>query len=299
MSIWQTKDWQEMLLESKQTSAYFYIWDIYVEKRQLSLWEYGLFVLWWSEMSLIKYEKRLIDLCKKEKVLFLQYETYVFQDTKKQKYDWKFIPGAYYKKFITPYTAYINLDTTLDEILSNMKPKGRYNIKLAEKRWVKTLLVKKNIKNIKIFYELMNETTTRDGFSGNSLEYYKIFLETIANSELIFAVKDEYVIAAGIFTFSDQESIYYYGASTSAKKYRNLMAPYLLQWFAIGIAKERWSKIYDFLWIASPWDAKTNLWGVTDFKLKLTPSIIEVSQSYIYVYKKWKYYLFKILKSIK
>jgi lipid II:glycine glycyltransferase (peptidoglycan interpeptide bridge formation enzyme) len=40
----------------------------------------------------------------------------------------------YYKKFITPYTAIIDLNLSEDEILSLMKPKGRYNIRLAEKK---------------------------------------------------------------------------------------------------------------------------------------------------------------------
>jgi hypothetical protein len=36
----------------------------------------------------------------------------------------------------------------------------------------------------------MQQTTSRDGFSGNSFEYYKIFLESLDNSKLILAKKD-------------------------------------------------------------------------------------------------------------
>jgi lipid II:glycine glycyltransferase (peptidoglycan interpeptide bridge formation enzyme) len=43
-----------------------------------------------------------------------------------------------------------------------MKPKGRYNIKLAEKKGVEIKIVEKTDKNIQYFYELMNETTSRD-----------------------------------------------------------------------------------------------------------------------------------------
>jgi lipid II:glycine glycyltransferase (peptidoglycan interpeptide bridge formation enzyme) len=40
------------------------------------------------------------------------------------------------------------------------------------------------------------ETTSRDGFSGNKLEYYKSFLDTISNSSLLIAYKDDKAIAS-------------------------------------------------------------------------------------------------------
>ena len=84
----------------------------------------------------------------------------------------------------------------------------------------------------------MLETTSRDGFSGNTISYYERFLEIIPNSKLIFTKKDEEILSAGIFIFDTDVSIYYYGASTSKKELRNLMAPYLMQWFAIEEAKK-------------------------------------------------------------
>ncbi|MDR2639905.1 MAG: peptidoglycan bridge formation glycyltransferase FemA/FemB family protein [Candidatus Peribacteria bacterium] len=38
-----------------------------------------------------------------------------------------------------------------------------------------------------------------------------------------------------MFVYTEDVAIYYYGASTSNEKFRNLMAPYLLQWNAILI----------------------------------------------------------------
>lgn len=128
-----------------------------------------------------------------------------------------------------------------------MKPKGRYNIKLAEKKGIEVALLKKTEENIKAFYDLMVETTTRDAFSGNTLDYYSNFLNEIEGAELIGASKGSFLLAAGIFIFDKNTSIYYYGASTSQKEYRNLMAPYLLQWFAIKHAQSKKSKLYDFL----------------------------------------------------
>jgi len=93
--------------------------------------------------------------------------------------------------------------------------------------------------------------------------------------------------------------LYYYWASTSNKKYRNLMAPYLLQWGAIKIAKKLNNKIYDFLWVSSPGDKSSSLSWVTDFKMKFTSDIREVSKSYIWINKNFKYYIIILLRKIR
>ena len=205
----------------------------------------------------------------------------------------------YYKIFITPYTAIIDLSKGEEDILKDMKPKGRYNIKLAWKKWVEVKEVEKNNKNIKQFYNLMKQTTWRNWFAWNKLDYYIKFLEQIENSKLLLAYFEDKVIAGWIFIFDKEVSIYYYWASTSDVKYRNLMAPFLLQWEAIKIAKKSWSKIYDFLWVANPWNKKSSLSWVTDFKMKLTKEKINVSESFIYVNKKIFYTVIKLLRKIK
>lgn len=206
-------------------------------------------------------------------------------------------PKWYYKKFIPPYTVLIDLELWEEAILANMKPKGRYNIRLAKKKWVVVEQVEKNLRNIEMFHELMRETTQRDGFAGNSMQYYQSFLESIEDSQLFFAYHEGSVIAAGIFVVSENVMTYYYGASTHAKK--NLMAPYALQWAAIEHAMKRWLKYYDFLWVAGPDEKNSSLAGVTDFKMKLSKNRIEVSDSFIYIHKKMKYSFIKLLGRIK
>jgi lipid II:glycine glycyltransferase (peptidoglycan interpeptide bridge formation enzyme) len=298
MSIWQTKSWQEMLVVSKQTEQFFVVDDVYVEKRRLSLWEYWLFVLWLEKEKSRNLEKKLIDLCKQENCLFVQVENLFYDSLRKVKWIGIFKKG-YYKKFITPYTAVIDLMKEEEEILAKMKPKGRYNIRLAEKKWIDVFEAEKTRENIELFYNLMKETALRDLFSGNCLEYYKIFLKEIKNSKLFLAkVQSGEIVAWGIFIFGKDVSIYYYWASSSEKQYRNLMAPYLLQWEAIKIAKAFWSKIYDFLWVASPQDKNSSLSWITDFKMKLTSDVREVSSAFIYVNKKLKYAFISMLRKI-
>jgi len=302
-NIWQTKAWWEMLIKSWQASKIFNIEWIQIEKRKVSMWEYWLFILWIDKEIDKNIEKELIILCKKENCLFIQIESNCYNSSSilpfKKEGSSPF-KEWYYKKFITPYTAIINLELSEEQILANMKPKWRYNIKIAKKKWVKVKIVEKTDKNINAYYNLMMETTSRDWFSWNNFEYYKTFLSSLDNSKLLLAYsEDNTVIAWWIFIIDSGISIYYYWASTSDKKYRNLMAPYLLQWTAILEAKNIWSKIYDFLWVAWPNEINSPLAWVTDFKQKLTPNIIEVSKSYIYINKSFKYYLINFLRKIK
>ena len=297
MSIWQTESWQKMLKKSGQVSDFFKVWNIFVEKRKVALWEYGLFILWLENKISEKDVNEMIKLCEKEKCLFIQIETLKYDNDLDLSINsfWEW----YYKKFITPYTAIIDLNQTEDDILAKMKPKGRYNIKVALKKWVEVKEVEKTDENIKKYYDLMQQTTTRDNFNWNSIDYYKTFLNSLNNSKLLLAYVWEKVIAWWIFTFDKEISIYYYWASTSDKEYRNMMAPYLVQWKAIKIAKGIWSSLYDFLWVSTPWDKNSELIWVTDFKLKLTKDVREVSKSYIYINKKIKYLIISILRKLK
>ena len=313
MYIWQTKKWWEMLISSNQAEKTIELGWIQIEKRKISLWKFWLFIIWIEQDffdNLINQKPKILEelkqLCKIENCIFIQIETI--------NYNWITHPPRssgtslekgrnfkrwYYKKFITPYTATIDLSKNEEDILKDMKPKGRYNIKLAWKKWVEIKEVEKNEENIKLYYNLMAETTSRNWFAWNKLDYYIKFLETIENSKLLLAYFEDKIIAWWIFLFDKEVSIYYYWASTSNPKYRNLMAPFLLQWKAIKIAKNYPSKIYDFLWIATPWDRKSSLSWVTDFKMKLTKNKINVSESFIYINNKLIYLIIKLLRKVK
>lgn len=297
MSFWQTQNWKNLLLKSNQASEVFEIDGIFLEKRSIWLWRFWMFILWLEQEISKETEQKIINLSKEQNCLFIQIEDLNYFELYQKNYE--FFKPWFYKKFITPFTAVIDLSKNIDEILALMKPKWRYNIKLAEKKWLKAEIVEKKLENIKIFYDLMLETTSRDNFNGNKLEYYVDFLENIKNSELIFVYFEEKVVCAWIFVFDKECSIYYYWASTSDKVYRNLMWPYLMQYFAIQKSMEIWSKIYDFLWVATPWEINSHLAWVTDFKLKFTSDVRNISNSYIFINNKVLYLIIQILRKIK
>ncbi len=320
MSIWQTESWQNMLVTSWQSEEYFVIeqqdtasfllterrefkWGIwkqvFVEKRSVSAWEFALFIQGFEGEKSERLEQSLVQLCKEENCLFVQIETLHYS------WIWESVlwdttspfKKGYYKKFMPPYTALIDLTQSEDEILAAMKSKGRYNIRLAEKKGVVVEQVEKIPYNAKKFYELMQETTSRDDFAGNTLSYYETFLSTVEASQLFFAYFEWKVIAAGIFVMHDDVATYYYGASGNA--HRNLMAPYLLQWTALCHAKKRGMKTYDLLGVAGPDERDSSLAGVTDFKMKLSPQKTHVSDSSIYINKKIKYQVIMFLRRLR
>jgi len=305
--IWQTQQWWKMLLASKQAENVFNVGGIQVEKRSLGLWQYGLFVIGldytlpgisWNTQYV---EDFLVDLCKKEKVLFIQVEPMNYSGEIAEKYfDLDMFDFGFFKKFIYEYAAVINLDQTEEKILTWMKPKWRYNIKLAQKRWIVVKKVDKtDNKNIEAYYELMKETTVRDNFNGNTLKYYTDFLHYLEDSVLLLAYKDDEVVAGGIFIFRKDVATYYYWASSSKKELRNLMGPYLLQWEAIKIWKEYGSKLYDFGWVATPWEENHPWTGVTDFKKKFTADIRKVSEGYIFVTRPIMYKILVVAKKLR
>ncbi len=199
-------------------------------------------------------------------------------------------------------TLILDLTKSLEELLKQMKPKGRYNIKIAHKHGVK--IRQGDPGEVHLFYDLLLQTTTRDKFSGHALEYYQNMLAVLGpqQAKLYFAEYDSKIIAGMIVTYFKDTATYYFGASSN--EYRNTMAPYLLQWQAILDAKSQGLKFYDFLGIA-PQNQSGQLnpnhpWaGVTDFKLKFGGERLNYISPQEIVYKPLWYNAIKIAKKLR
>ncbi len=216
-------------------------------------------------------------------------------------------------------TLVLDLTKSEEELLSEMKPKGRYNIKLAEKKGVKiekhtgnddTQTSKKALKKtIDDFYELLGDTTARDGFTRHPKEIYLDMIENLTPQKtqfhinhkpqaILYLAKFENIPVAGMIavTYKDTTT-YYYGASSN--EYRNTMAPYLLQWHAIKEAKKEGFKYYDFMGISPENDQKHKLAGVTDFKNKFGGIHLTYIQPQEHAFKKLLYLAYKLKNMVK
>ena len=143
-------------------------------------------------------------------------------------------------------TFFIDLKRTEEEIMSEMKPKTRYNIKLSGRKGVE--VEQCGLEMLDTWHELYTETALRNNIQLQDKAFFKTVLkaeEDDGNSEvqlLVAKYKGE-VLAAMIFVISNKRATYLFGASTS--KHREVMAAYRLQWEAVVRAKKAGCEEYD------------------------------------------------------
>ncbi|HYP18956.1 MAG TPA: peptidoglycan bridge formation glycyltransferase FemA/FemB family protein [Chloroflexia bacterium] len=210
-------------------------------------------------------------------------------------------------------TIVLDLDKSEDELLKAMKPKTRYNLRLAGRRGV---VVRRagTLDDLRAFYKLLEVTGERDEFGIHTFPYYehmwKVFGPGGDNSALVLLADhpDEGERAegpiSGLLTLKfGREAIYMYGAS--ANRGREHMPNYLLQWEAIRWAKEQGCTVYDFWGIpdaptedgdegsdsVSPVNARSGMRGVYWFKKGFGGREIEYPGAYDYVYNRVGYAL--------
>ena len=158
----------------------------------------------------------------------------------------------------------LSLESAEETILQKMKPKHRYNIGLAEKRGVVVRQGEK--KDILSLWKVLLETSRRNDFRLHPQDYYWKLYEILApkNLKIIIAEYNGEVLAASAVTFFSDTAVYLHGGSSSQSK--EVMAPYLLHWESIKIAKKEGYKFYDFGGVA-PNDDPNHPWaGISRFK---------------------------------
>jgi len=153
-----------------------------------------------------------------------------------------------------PDTVIISLKEDEEDILSRMKSKTRYNIRLSFRKGV--IVKKTGIDSLDDWYKLYEETSLRDKITIHSKSYYrKIFELSSEGSELkedpeIVLFRADYnnqLLAGIIVAVYGKRATYLYGASSN--KNRNLMPAYALQWEALKYAKEKGCSEYDLFGI--------------------------------------------------
>jgi lipid II:glycine glycyltransferase (peptidoglycan interpeptide bridge formation enzyme) len=208
-------------------------------------------------------------------------------------------------------TIVLDIAKSEDELLKAMKPKTRYNLRLAGRRGV-TVRPAQTIDDLRAFFSLLGTTGERDEFGIHTFPYYQHMWETFGpegNNTLLILLayhpgeaEQHSAPIAGLLAlrFGD-EAIYMYGASDN--RGREHMPNYLLQWEAIRWARQNGCAIYDFWGIPDPpsedasvedataVNARDGLRGVYWFKKGFGGREIEYPGAYDYVYKPLLYKL--------
>ncbi len=171
-----------------------------------------------------------------------------------------------------PRTVTVDLTGSEAEILGRMKQKTRYNINLAKRHGVQV----RDSDDTGAFFNLMSETTTRDGFAAHTPAYYRAAFDLFAARDgvrLLIAEHEGQPLAALMAFAVGRRAWYFYGASGNVA--REKMAPYLVQWEAMRWARSRGCTSYD-MWgvpdvdqaaLESQFASRSDgLWGVYRFK---------------------------------
>ncbi|MEI6835480.1 MAG: peptidoglycan bridge formation glycyltransferase FemA/FemB family protein [Candidatus Falkowbacteria bacterium] len=204
-------------------------------------------------------------------------------------------PGLSFKKVknLQPQkTLMLNLEVSETELLNSFHPKTRYNIKLADKKGV-VIREGVNATDFEDFWSLMGETGRRDAFKiHNKNHYLKLATAKPEFIKLLLAQVNHQTVAAGLFAFYGNKVTYLHGASSYQN--RQLMAPYLLQWTLIKMARASHYKYYDFYGVDGlKWP------GVTRFKLGFSGFSVSYAGTYDLILNPIKYYLYNLLKKVK
>lgn len=176
-------------------------------------------------------------------------------------------------------TVVVDLRPGEDGILAAMKPKTRYNVRLAAKKGV--TVEEGTVADLPAWYELYRETSARDRIAIHSLPYYRGLFETAAARaaaggaapavKLLLAKAGGKLLAGNIVLFWRNAAVYLTGASSGEQ--RNLMPTYALQWEAIRLAKAAGCETYDLYGCPPAAEESHPMYGLYQFKTGFSPEV--------------------------
>lgn len=230
----------------------------------------------------------LTDEARKRKCIFIKIEPYEEKNTE----------GVNTKSphpLFPDWTLILDLIQSENDLLKNMHPKTRYNIRLAEKKGV---VVKEmtHQHGFDIFAKLYFDTCKRQKYFGHHYNYHKAIFDGLKNkiAHILIAFYENIPLAAyEVFIFND---VLYYPYGGSSHLRRNLMASHLLMWEAIKFGRQRRAKRFDMWGSLPPYYESKNPWsGFTRFKQGYGGQFVELVGSYDIVINNFIYKLYNIL----
>lgn len=241
------------------------------------------------------------ELSRKHNAIFLRVEPDIWEPVS-DDFAETHLPGFQPSQQTTqpPRTVLIDISGTEEDWLEAMKPKTRYNIRLAER---KDVIVQPS-SDVKAFHQLMETTGERDAFGIHSVDYYQAAYNHFApdGACTLLMASFEGQPLAGLMAFAQGHTAWYlYGASNNRE--RNRMPTYLLQWEAMRWAKAKGCRTYDLWGVpdqpesvleAKFMDRSDGLWGVYRFKRGFGGEVRRTIGAWDRVYKPLLYKLYQL-----
>ncbi len=300
----QTQEWAD--LKVSQGWENYAVRGVFILEKKLPLGQSFLYApeVEWSKLENIEnFLENIKKNGKKSGTLFFRLEII---DENNEEIVKKLQANQFLKAFeeLQPeWRQIVDISKTEEEILEQMKPKGRYNIRVAQKHSVQvtTCPIDRLNDGVEIFYDLYQQTAQYQKISLRDKEYFLEMMKVLypKGEAAIFIARFQNVpLAALIITFYDGRASYLYGGTS--RLHKEVMAPYLAHWEAIREAKRRGCSQYDLLAVA-PADApeKHKYANLTFFKEQFGGRKENVVGSWDLVYRPFWYKLFKSIESFR
>jgi lipid II:glycine glycyltransferase (peptidoglycan interpeptide bridge formation enzyme) len=226
------------------------------------------------------------DSARRENVVFLRFEpNFQFQIS-----NFKF-PISKTLDVQPSKTLILDLSKPENELLAQMRQKTRYNVNLAAKKGVE--VVEADQSRFAEFYHLLNQTCKRGKFRLHSQNYYQTMMRSTSGLIKLFFVQYQgRPLAAALVSFFGDTAVYLHGGSADAE--RNAMAPYLLHWHLIKLARAMDKKYYDFGGLdEAKWP------GLTRFKRGFGGAEVNYPGAFDFIFRSGWYGIYKAARKIR
>lgn len=200
-----------------------------------------------------------------------------------------------------PYdeTVYVDITGSDEEILGNMKARGRRDVRKALRECPAEIRDETNqaISDFGEYYNVMIDTSNRDKFSAAPMSDYQKMLQILGkdHARLTCARIDSNIASWEIYTIYDNFAIRYYSATNT--KYKNMHVADRLLYSSLCMLKDSDVKTCDLMGIGS--DFSPTLKGLNEFKTKFYRETKKVPASRDLPLNPGIYSLLKILRKIK
>ncbi|AOZ72665.1 hypothetical protein BK816_04635 [Boudabousia tangfeifanii] len=173
-------------------------------------------------------------------------------------------------------TVKVDLRPSEDEILAQMKKRGRRCIRAGEKQPDLEVVERTGLSREEFdeIFKVLEETAQRDGFRLLDDEVYWQMLQSLGpeHARLFVTECDGEPLSWNLMLVYANQAEAYYGASSAHGRSRN--ATELLEWRIMQKLKAEGVESYDFMGVES--DRAPQLSGVTTYKTKFAREITEV-----------------------
>jgi lipid II:glycine glycyltransferase (peptidoglycan interpeptide bridge formation enzyme) len=181
-------------------------------------------------------------------------------------------------------TLCVDLRASEAAILAQMKPKGRYNIRVARRHGV-SIVEDASDQGLADFQRIYEETAARQGMDAKPADYFQALVSLLSShrhGSMFFAEYQGARVAAAVVVYFGRRATYFFGASLD--RHREVMAPYLLHFEIMRAAKALGHEWYD-LWGTAPEGQPDHPWhDISVFKRKFGGVALDLVPTLDHVY---------------